>query len=101
MNPLANTQSRLSVVTGYSPTEISSASPAYEDGTYRQVYAIDFSTTLRIYRTLSYSFFASIRIGRSGSAPFHSAKKSWYDLRALARSPWITAARASQRCAGT
>src|SRR5262245_45836425 len=52
-----------------------------------------------IYRTFSYSLFASIRIGSSGSASFHSAMKSWYALRLLAVSPVSAAERASPRCA--
>src|SRR5262245_7867933 len=52
-----------------------------------------------IYRIFSYSFFASIRVGRSGSASFHSEKKSWYALRLFVVSPVSAAARASSRCA--
>src|SRR5207249_11444160 len=49
--------------------------------------------------SFSYSFLASIKIGRSVSASFHNPKKSSYALRLLSMSPVSAAARASPRCA--
>lgn len=40
------------------------------------------------YFSFSYSAWAVLRIGTSGSASFQAAKKSWYAVRAFALSPW-------------
>src|SRR5580698_7277094 len=42
---------------------------------------------LSCYGSFAYSALACFRIGRSGSAFFHSAKKSWYAVFAFALSP--------------
>src|SRR6266446_3301266 len=50
-----------------------------------------------VHWSFAYSVLASFRMGMSGSASFHKARKSWYAARALATSPWSAYARPSWR----
>src|SRR5580692_12218895 len=44
-------------------------------------------TRAELYCSLANSALACLRIGMSGSASFHNARKSWYAARAFTRSP--------------
>ena len=64
--------------------------PAYRPLTGRWVPRACASRLPRNYFSFAYSALAAMKIGMSGSASFHSVRKSWYAARALAVSPCNT-----------